>query len=95
METPKHQKIIKTTVEDDGTIIEVSESYYEKLAHRVEEREKQFMTSRESILKDIVTILGEIQKGSPRITIVVDAKYNQPYRITKRWVVQKDNFDRR
>lgn len=93
--THQHAKVITTDTFEDGSTKTVAESYYEKLSHRTEEVEKYLLTSRQNILKDIIECIDPILKGSPRITLTIEAKNNEPFKITKRIVTLKESFDRK
>ena len=89
----KHAKVTTTTPQPDGSIIIESESYYDKLAHAVKEIERQSLTSRGTVLSDIIHILEHITKdNSPKVTITIMSKNNEPIKIIERWTEYKQDF---
>jgi len=91
----KHAKVTTTTATNEGTIIE-TESYYEQLSHAVREVERKRITSKQTVVADIIRILEHITKeGSPMVVIEVQAKVGVPHKIIERWVEYKESFNRK
>lgn len=92
---PKHQKRTKYTALDDGSVKIESKSYFEKLAHSVEEIEKPMVSSFETLKTDIERALDHfVVDGSPKLVLTIEMKKGRP-KITKRWVTIKQDFPRR
>lgn len=89
----KHQKVTTYTNQSDGTVKIQADSYYESLAHQLVEIEKQLPTSKQTILKDILTCLELITKDkSIEVNIRIKARDGEPVELTKRWTVVKESF---
>ena len=89
----KHAKVTTTTPQPDGSIIIETESYYDKLSHAMKEIERQTLTSRNTVLSDIIHILEHITKdGSPKVTITIISRNKEPVKIIERWTEYKQDF---
>lgn len=95
MSEHKHEKVTIYEEMPDGAVKIVTNSYYEKLAHTMEEIEKQLTTSKKTLLEDIIECVSPLLKGSPRVTLIIEGKHNEPVRITKRVVTIKESFNRK
>lgn len=91
----QHVKVVMPEPLKDGSVQYTTESYYEQLSHKMIEMEKQLPTNKQQVLKDVISCLDHLLQGSPRLVLTIDAKHNEPVRIVKRWMVSKENFNRR
>lgn len=95
MSEHQHEKVTVYEEQPDGSIRITTNSYYERLAHSMEEVEKQVQTNKKSLLADVMDCVSPLLTGSPKVTLVIEAKHNEPFRITKRVVTLKQNFNRK
>jgi hypothetical protein len=92
----KHEKVVVSVPQEDGTTKRTIESYYDRLAQRKVEIEKTVPTSKRTILKDIIDCLELITRdGSPELIIHIKAKHGEPTQLTKQWTQSKESFGRR
>lgn len=93
----QHVKVTTHTPDADGNGKTITtSSYYEQLSHEVLEFEKHIKTSKNGLLKDLLSCLEAITKeGSPELNLRIKAQYGEPVSITKRWVVSKKKHARR
>ena len=92
----KHAKVTTYTTESSGDVTIDHESYYEQLASVVREIRKQSVTSKETIVKDLIKGLEHITRGnSPKVTFVVEAKRGEPVKLITTHVEYKESFNRR
>lgn len=93
----KHLKI-KTIQENiDGSLVVKTETYYDKLTSTKEEVVKQITTSKEDLLRDVVSCLDVVNKQQTKeltLTIYLN-ELNQPTRIVKQYATRKENYNRR
>lgn len=90
----KHAKVITTTTMPDGAERIESESYYEHLAHKMVEMEKQLHLPKQSLLKELIECATLLTEGSDKVTIVLERRGDTQVKVTKRWQVSKQAFPR-
>lgn len=97
MSDPKHAKISTYEQAADGTIKRTTKSYFDYLASIKEERIDKVKTSRENLLKDVVSCLDVIaQQKTKELTLtILSDEFNQPTRIIKTYTISKEEFKRR
>lgn len=91
----KHTKVVTTEPIDKTTDKITTESYYEELAHKMEEMQKYKLTSNKEILGDLVNCASLITKGSKSVVITIDGIDGKPTKLTWRWVTLKQSFNRK
>lgn len=91
----RHIKVTNEEPQADGSRKIVEESYYDDLTARKVTYEKQILTTNQTLLRDAISCLEHIKDGSPEITITVKSQHGEPHLIVKRWVEQRQKFDRR
>ena len=92
----KHAKVTTYTKQDDNTTVIDHESYYEQLAQVVREVRKQAVTSKETVVKDLIRGLEHItHEGSPKVVFEVQAKQGEPIKLITTYTEYKESFNRR
>lgn len=93
---PRHEKITTYSIGEDDTINIKTDSYYNTLAHTLEEREKILMTSFNQLKQDVDKALDHILVDkSMKLVLTIEAPTKtKPMRIVKRWVTIKKEYPR-
>lgn len=97
MDKPKHTKITSYRKQEDGTLLSITESYFEDLASRKEDIIAKIKTNRNNFLSDVISCLDVISKQQAKelhLTITVN-EWNQPDIIVKQYTVRKETFNKR
>lgn len=90
---PKHQKITSYEKQQDGSTKITTKSYYEELSHLLEEIEKQSISTDQTLIKDVESMLSHIiVDHSPKLTITIVKLDRGGYKVTKKWVELKRKF---
>ena len=93
----KHGRRTKFISQDDGTIVIKTESYHDQLASETEELMQHIKTSKQDFMADLISVASVITSQKTRhltIEIETDSHY-QPIRITKTYLVKKENYNKR
>lgn len=96
-DTPKHSKITTYQTQEDGSILAITESYFEELASRKENVIQNKRTNHNDFLSDVISCLDVINKQQAKelhLTITVD-EWNKPCLIVKEYTIRKENYKRR
>lgn len=88
----KYTKTRQVKQIDTDTVEIVSSSYTDKLSSVRTEISKDIQTSQQTLLKDIVTCLEELQHTEEKLTIEITKKFGQPRLITKTWTISKEYY---
>lgn len=97
IDDPKHTKITSYEPSDDGTIVAVTESYYEELVGRKIDVIKSIRTNYNDFLSDLVACVDVISKHQTKeldLKITVD-EWGKPCRIIKQYTIKREDFKRR
>lgn len=92
----KHTILTTYVEQPDGSIVAVTESYFDELASRKELVIKKVKTSHKDFLSDIIACLDVVSKKQTKeliLRITVDEYYN-PDIIVKEYVVKRENYGR-
>jgi hypothetical protein len=78
--------------EQEGNTVKITtEGYYDGLNSVKVETREDLITSRQTLLADVVKCLDLLKTESPDVTIrILKDKYGEPARIQKTWTVQKE-----
>ena len=91
--TPKHEKRTTYVKQPDGSIKITAKSYYEELAHMVEEVEKPYHNLDSIAASEVVThALERITSDESVQTIVTIKKQGGKIKILERYTSIKQNF---
>lgn len=94
-QSPKHQRVVTYQKIEEEAIKITTKSYYEELAHMLEEIEKPMVSSFFTLKKDIELALDHVLKdGSPKLVLTIEIKNGQP-KIIKRYVTIKESYPKR
>lgn len=96
-DNPKHVKITNYALNDDGSILAVTETYFEKLASLKQEVVKSIKTNHNDFLKDLISSVDVISKQQTKeleLRISVD-EWGKPCRIVKQYTIQREDYKRR
>lgn len=91
MEINFGRKVTETPNTDGSSTIR-TEGYYKGSIKSVrEETRMDIDTTRNTLLKDIITCLDQLKTDTPDVTIkIIKDKYGEPFLIQKTWVVYKE-----
>jgi len=93
---PKHEKIVRHLILDDGTIVYESESYYEQLDTETETHHKVVQTNGKDYVKDILSSFSHLTTDhTPVLQLYIRQRNGEPYEIVKKWVTYKKKHGKR
>jgi hypothetical protein len=93
MEQPKHCKVVDYQSLPDGSLEITTKSYYERLAHLMQEIQKNIDTTMSTLDQDVLTQIKHFKDGAPELVLTLKMVNGKP-RLTKRYVTLKKNFPR-
>lgn len=94
-ETIQHAQVSTTTEQPDGSFHIETESYYDKLARREQEIKKSTVVPFQGLLKEMIDCTEKLMSGSGRVQLEIVPTPAGYYKVTKRWLVDKQVFDRK
>ena len=91
--SPKHEKRTTYDKQPDGSTKITTKSYYEELAHLLEETEKSTISTDVTLIHDVEEMLKHVtDKTSPKLTITIVKSDKGGYKLTKKYVTIKRKF---
>lgn len=93
--THKHEKVTTYVKMPDGSVKITNKSYYEELAHMIEEVEKPHHNLDFDSMKDAVdnALLRISQEESPQLVLTI-RKQNGKIKLLERYIVNRKDFSK-